>query len=253
MGFSISTDFTVDSFFAAESKYNNTKPIRGKEWQDIRPLGKRSAQHMRIVKINDDAYACRLYNTDVVTYYRDGRVEVTTGGWDTQSTRAFMQACLPWRYSAYRVNNYLHIYDSKAGAYYVMSGVMTIDTNTGEITGYKVPTKSVVDREATKPKREIFKPFLKFAKVYIETLQMEIPRPESYGWLSDKRSELATYIKDEEAIPEDKYLEMLVELANHQYWRSISTVTYDEIKRQVYKATTVYKDVELPIGYLQGR
>lgn len=252
MGFSISTDFTVDSFFAAETKYKQTKPIRGKEWQDIRPLGERRAQHMRIVKINDDAYACRLYYTDVVTYYRDGRIELSTGGWDTQSTRSFMDACLPWRYSVTKYNSYIHIYDRKAGNYYVMSGVMTIDTNTGEITGNKIPTKDVVDREASKRKRDLVKPFRQFIKVFTETLQMEIPEPETFQWLHQKRTELHAYLLNEEPIPEDKYIEMLVVLAHKDYWHTGES-TYKQLSDRLTKSATVYKTVELPIGYLQGR
>lgn len=40
------------------------------------------------------AIAAQLHSTDVITFYEDGRIEVSTGGWDTVTTRD-------------RINNYL--------------------------------------------------------------------------------------------------------------------------------------------------
>ena len=69
MGFGISTNALsrIYNFEDAEYTYNTIKPVRGNS-KDIRPLGIRRAQHMRIRKIDDNTYAATLYRTDCVTY-----------------------------------------------------------------------------------------------------------------------------------------------------------------------------------------
>lgn len=47
----------------------------------------------------NDAIAVRLHATDILTFYPDGRIEVSTGGWDTVTTRDRINTYLdkPWR------------------------------------------------------------------------------------------------------------------------------------------------------------
>lgn len=84
----------IRTFTCAEYHYENCKPIRsinyhGKE-EDGVPLmtHRRDWAHKALHKINDDTYAFRLYNTDVVTISRNGNVELdlsygsaTTDAW----------------------------------------------------------------------------------------------------------------------------------------------------------------------------
>lgn len=252
MGFSVTPDFWVTSFQDAQTKYNNTKPIRGREHDDIRPLGKRSAQHMRIVKINDDAYACRLYRTDVVTYYRDGTIEVSTGGWDTSSTANFASACLPVRYGVHKIQNHIHLYDRHTGMYYIVGNAPLEIYPTGEVTGYLIPTKQVVDREASKKKREPYQQFVEFMKSYMKLLQYDIPEAENYSEFLDYQRELDMYIFEKQPIPEDSYIQMIIGLARESYWTS-NIRSFEQTKAKLYRMLTEYQTVELPVGSLQGR
>ena len=68
------------------------KPIRGRS--DCKPLGKRSKTHQTIRRDADDAVICKLYNTDVVTYHKDGRIDINFGGWASQTTMKFIGALL---------------------------------------------------------------------------------------------------------------------------------------------------------------
>lgn len=68
------------------------KPIRGRS--DCKPLGKRSKTHQTIRRGADDAVICRLYSTDVVTYHKDGRIDINFGGWASQTTMRFIGALL---------------------------------------------------------------------------------------------------------------------------------------------------------------
>ena len=78
------------SYEQALKHYESIKPIRGSD--NLRPICKtkngRRKKHMQIIK-RDDAIACRLYNTDVLTFHKNGVVEYYSGGYISNSTHAF--------------------------------------------------------------------------------------------------------------------------------------------------------------------
>lgn len=50
------------------------------------PAGKRWRTYVRVVKGNDDSMRVRMYGTDLLTAYPDGRVVIDTGGWTDRPT-----------------------------------------------------------------------------------------------------------------------------------------------------------------------
>ena len=94
MGYAISTNHLpyFRNYEQASQRERSTTPIRGKT---LKPLGSnRRAQHMQILRLNEgtelEAIACRLYNTDCVTFFKDGRIRLHHGGYITQSTAKFI-------------------------------------------------------------------------------------------------------------------------------------------------------------------
>jgi hypothetical protein len=88
---------SISSYGAAKCKFNDIKPIRGRA-EDVRPLGKRSADFINIHEVETSimpAYAVRLYQTDIATYHADGRIVVKTGGWATSATTKALYRVLP--------------------------------------------------------------------------------------------------------------------------------------------------------------
>lgn len=252
MAYYYQLDFRVSSFAQAEEAYNEVKPIKGKDG-DIRPLGDRRKQHYRIVKINDDAYACRLYNTDVATYYRDGKVKIDFGGWDTPTTRGFLERVLPAGWNMIRHNTSTHLTkmyprtsDELASNHYYIIGnaPVYIDTNNDEVTGYQKPTKTVVNRADSKARRERYAPFLQFAKTMLEVLQFEVPKPE----FGDRYKIMHEFITLPEKFTEDSYIEVLSAFVYHGWYPR----NYNQIKNLIYKEATVYDTIDLPLGSLQG-
>jgi hypothetical protein len=82
------------SFFECAMLYHDTDKPRGALWQDNeRPLDGSRKHHMRLVKHSDSRYACTLYDTELVTYHKDGMVVVRTD--DSVSSRKFMWNVLP--------------------------------------------------------------------------------------------------------------------------------------------------------------
>jgi len=80
----------VATYDNALRRWENTTPIRGRS-VDTRPLSDRRKTHMLIEKTTHDgldAVACRLYNTNVVTFVCDGRV-IIDNDWPSDSTNQF--------------------------------------------------------------------------------------------------------------------------------------------------------------------
>jgi hypothetical protein len=89
------------SYEQALKHYESIKPIRGSD--NVRPIcatpNGRRKKHMQIIKgdglrVDKDAIACRLYDTDVLTFYKDGVVEYFSGGWISNSTHLFASKIL---------------------------------------------------------------------------------------------------------------------------------------------------------------
>jgi hypothetical protein len=247
MAYTTECNFKIGDFYELEQKYLTVKPIRGKN--DIRPLESRSKQHLRVVKIDDDTYACRLYQTDVATYHRDGRVVMSLGGYNTMSTRAFFAHTIPHGY--YFMYHKQTISIAKMPDHYIdkhtyhmldTGGSITINTVTEEITGGLQPTKQVVNRKKSKEARAQYKPFLDWAKSYMVTLGIEVPRETSMTYALEKQ-----FIANPESITEDRYLDVLSSLV-YQKW--YAPKLYEAVKNQLFKEGTHYDIINLPAGTL---
>ena len=77
----------------ATAHEQSVKPIRGRS-PECKPIGKRTKTQATIRRLDNDGIACRLYDTDVVTYHKDGTIEIYLNGYATQSTIAFIEEIL---------------------------------------------------------------------------------------------------------------------------------------------------------------
>jgi hypothetical protein len=122
---------------------------------------------------------------------------------------------------------------------------MTIHPD-GSITDSVKPTKKVVDREASKEARDMYKPFLEWAKGFDTMFAASITRP-SYPENRVYVNAANLFIRSPESISEDDwpvvYMGMMF---NVNTWKE--PYTYDQIRNHLLKAGTVYKTVELPMG-----
>jgi hypothetical protein len=82
------------------------------DWYDAQLTGRcalrrKIANNTWLERRGDDTIAVRLHNTDVVTYHRDGRVQLFTGGWYTVTTKQRMNAYSPAR--VYSIKGRWHV------------------------------------------------------------------------------------------------------------------------------------------------
>lgn len=91
-------DRGVSLYNKTKAHYESVKPIRGKRAaENIRPIGYRNRTWERMVEDvrvrngkEETWYGYRLYETDVIMISPTGIIEIRTGGWDSQSTAAFI-------------------------------------------------------------------------------------------------------------------------------------------------------------------
>lgn len=169
MSFTMSiSDFArIRSYDDAAAYFEKTKPVRGytKETHGVPLKTNRRNLHTMMLRYNakEDYYACRLYRTDVIKFYKDGRMGVDTGYFHSNSTNTFANAFLPvWLYAS--------TFGSKPviGNYYVPRNGEVIIRN-GEIDVSTTAQMMVkrTNRKIANAARKSVAPLL----VYIDTLK----------------------------------------------------------------------------------
>lgn len=83
----------LSNYAEALRHWEKTRPWRGHSANDPRPLGQRSHRAKTIRLGNNEQVHCTLYRTDVVTFYKDGTVEVDND-YKSRSTDDFISRVL---------------------------------------------------------------------------------------------------------------------------------------------------------------
>ena len=91
------------SYEKAKEHFDNVVPIRGRA-TEVRPLGRKRryswyeiTKNTKAVQVKDDplgqfitTYACRMFRTDCVEFFSDGKIILRTSGWTGFTTQAFI-------------------------------------------------------------------------------------------------------------------------------------------------------------------
>ena len=182
-----------------KEKWEKTKPIRGRS-VDVRPIDNYRRYRdwetieKRLVRcdggVEQEVYACHLYQTDVVLYYPDGSIGLQIGSWATPTTADFMTCHSPFyickRYNKIWVYPNGHSVDEA----YPIPEEGELRLVVGADGSYKPDRpikieKVVVDRTKAKDAREKIKPFIEWAKSFNKLTD---------GWImQDTREQFAKY------------------------------------------------------------
>lgn len=178
----------------AKRRWDNVRPIRGRA-VDIRPLGKRSRDWETIVKVDLGAdkpegerwaYAAKLHDTNVVTWYPDNTMGITAGGWHSPSTAKFIHEVSPL--SCAKANRKLWVWAYGTGSESIKYPVpptqelrmrRQTDGTWAPLEGY-TPKVHRTDRKVTKPLQQQVAPFLNWAKAFLSMADGAI-QPETYA------------------------------------------------------------------------
>jgi len=103
----------IHSYENALQIYESITPVRGRAG-DIRPLGKRRDQHLRIAKCSDrqgnPVIELVLYDTAVLTYYQSGEIKIYVDQFPTISTANFINHFAPYGVGAIKSGNTMIIH-----------------------------------------------------------------------------------------------------------------------------------------------
>jgi len=201
----------VNCFDAAERVWNDANPWKN-ELTSWRPLAERRATHKRIVRINDgDAYQLVLYSTPLVTYHRNGDIELRT--YDSVSTRMFAWVVRPQGLSIESANSKMYWgFPSQEGDRYIREGPGPLKLEYVGTGRYILATKPaedyewVLDRKAAAAVRKKLSHYDKWAR-----LTMRLQGDKSYAWYRNpsKTNIAALLVEPERVDLFPKYLDDL--------------------------------------------
>lgn len=248
--------------------HDNIKPIRGRA-EEVRPIGQRRRCWERI-EMDEDVVACRLYDTQVVRYYPDGRIGVQCDTWATPLTADFIHTHSPWqcfkrhnklwivvpsetdKYKYYPVPNKGELQMRLEGAHWVPVGDVVVE-------------KLVVNRQKAKDARAPYKPFLKWAKAFLTMSDgwiMHETRKEVLGFVPNMRG--FTHCVHEPTLldmmlDEEKYLIALCHMLSRRGDSVASRVAenvpveweFGDGSKRTF--TTEYHDMRFKFELLSGR
>ncbi len=237
----------IRHFNKARDLYNAITPIRGS--QDDRPL-KRREHTRRIDKLNDDAYAYVLYSTRVVTCLSDGTIKLHLGGWNTPTTREFINDYTPLR--VYTCNGILYVcnvymdgehYPSLPIDSYQTTFFRVDDMGKIHLIGKVVAYKTQINRERSKKVRELIKPFLDYCDNMLTIMDWTV----SY----DEIKKNTTWQIDYDQMEKDNYYQYMLCVvmwcgefksvgSKHTTKETLNTA----VRNDAYKRLNVYDTVE---------
>jgi len=199
MGFGISTRDTlaIRSFAQAENLFSKVKEIRGTNKFTVGvPLqhNRRDWRHKALVKIDDNTYAAKLYDTNVVTWHRDGSIDVDMS-YGSQSTNTFANYFLWKSIGNISISSEKRVVTGHTDAFshpmrlrvledggqltdwchFAVDGHVVTLTKSGDgthVTPLTTAYKHYVDKSAASDVRKKFAPMLQYLKMF-EAYQME--------------------------------------------------------------------------------
>jgi len=152
----------LTNYAQAKEWYEAVEPIRGKGTNaGVKPLGHRNRPHFQILKGADDEIKCRLYQTDVVTFFPDGCIFIKDARYITQTTANFIQDVLGIRAAVQDRDIVIGLHGN---SYRLRDGMVLARDEHGTLKVLKVDKAYVhqVNRKAMSTLRKSVKDFMNY-------------------------------------------------------------------------------------------
>jgi hypothetical protein len=152
----------LNNYAQAKEWYEAVEPIRGTGRNGgLKPLGHRNRTHFQILKGTDDEIKCRLYDTDVVTFFPDGRIFIKDATYITQTTANFISDVLGVRAAVQDRDIVVGIYGN---SYRLRDGMVLARDEQGIMRVLKVDKAYVhqVNRKVMSTLRKSVKDFMNY-------------------------------------------------------------------------------------------
>jgi len=174
----------IRSHHEAVQHYESVKPIKGNGVNaGVRPLGSRKRPYMQIIAMEGGAMACRLYKTDVVTFWPDNRITFKTDGYNTNTTGSFIAQLLGRPCGKFDNRLVLHV---AKGEYTVDSNLVLKYDGMLEVVKCTPDVVHTVDRKAMGEARRKYKVFAKYLAGAVKLNDGELHRGEVVSALKNQ-------------------------------------------------------------------
>ena len=249
----------LSTYAQAQAHYNSVKPIRGDE--EVRPLGSsRRFKWYRIAKKEYieqmPMYSAALTNLNMVEYYSDGRISITTGGYRSPTSSAFLNFVLmglgnvvsmngKWYWKPHRSDNYYYFPIERN--FWLHLDELGIPTNPVQEHRY------AINRKTMHGLRKTYAPLLEYAKLMLtaeplidrkviselqayDTVKVLVFRGERfYRWESNEKQKEAN-----RNLASLKYIDEAIEKNDLDMFYNITMLTANSVGKYSYvKETTV--------------
>ncbi len=178
MGFSINPNHlpVLRSYAEADALERSIVPIRGKT---VKPLGKRSAQHMKIERESGtDNIVCILFATPCVTFCPNDTAVLNYGGWASLSTAGFINRVYGRGSTSLKRNQIL--YTHRSGTFALPPFGLTLDANGVPLNPPRC-TVHTINRKNLAAIRQQYVPYLEYALVVRDMTSGAFTDPHSPG------------------------------------------------------------------------
>lgn len=269
----------------AQTKFEKTKPIRGGGANGGRiALGHRHrvAEFYMHKNPNNQAIECICYRTPVVTFHPDGNIELSSGGWSSNTTAQFIEDVLP---ISCRVNQSNLVVGLNGGEYRFKGSGLILKYIDGKLTPQNVEPDYVY-RVNRKEANNVRKAYADFTKFFMGMAKLKADEPiadtefirvfgadESRGGHTTKAkmpSDIA--LRDKEQVDgmfamiesddhEVRYkacLLIIKQFGKRHYWQNMGySITPESVKNAMNNLVfarhkeTVFELVEVPLGTIK--
>lgn len=256
--FSISTEGLprLRTYAQALDRYENIKPIRGKE-KDTRPLGKRSKHHMRIEK-HDDKLKAVLFGTPVLTYNTDDIVTINMSGWGTVSTHKFIGAVLGVNCGSLRGKSVLY---AENGMFLIKDGMRVKwergDSGTSRLSvlDYYPCVLHKLKRGVLAEKRKTIKDFWEYTRTLaLITPRADVPVDTDGARMRDKQMRSTTFceglVREVLALGPEPDYEKMLNLWKEVAFASCPCDTHFDREEGRWKAVTAFVNQRSMLSFI---
>jgi hypothetical protein len=266
MGFSVTVaDLpTLFGYSDAKKHYDGIIPIRNKV-PELRPLGDRRAYHKTIVESTENGVSyigCCLYGSEVVKFFADGRITISTCGHNTVSTAVFIRRVVASVHNSSTFGNAIWICLSRSRQYLINTkNNMTINKDdTVEATPCVV---HVIKRKELKEVAKQYKAFTDYTITMHKLTKGEIEHDFEAVEITNKSGFASLKANDDLNLFAAWGSRILQESTHSAYrrgangWSYVTECKLSTVKTNIKKYIKrnhpeVFERVELPLGEVKA-
>jgi len=234
------------NFYLQNDKRGKRKSI------DDRPID----NNTRVIRRSHNSIAIKLWDTDIITFYDNGSIQLDTGGWKTVLTKERMNQYLPSTIRVYSEQYIWYIRFNKKQYLFENGMYLTYDRIITDSDGNPIAEHS---KDVEKKKRSQLKKINEYIQLFLKALQNgEVPAPSQGDCficqafngqpIADKMSEGKLVNGKLELTPfkDNPHCDCIQSHIDEPYF--VPTLLWNAIKSECYDAEGIFGNPKMTYG-----